>query len=231
MPAHRRRRAAAGTARDSPRPRHRRDAATAALPAGEILVARRGLRRDPERPAHGDRSGDRGGIGRFDGRFAHGRGRGATVARSGRGRAARTIHTGRERTRMVRQDAAGPHSSLHAEPAPRRDRAGQPGRFHAVPLPVAACRNLVQADRAGRAAGDRDRTRRLRARGRGVGARGAAGTPRSLRRVDARHYLPHWRGRVGRLSPAQLAPSPDWCRRRRSPSSSSSMPARGGHSR
>ena len=48
--------------------------------------------------------------------------------------------------RMVRSDAARPHSSLHAEPAARRDRAGQPGGLHALPLPLAARRDLVQAD-------------------------------------------------------------------------------------
>ena len=63
-----------------------------------------------------------------------------------------------------------------------------------------------------------------------VGARGAAGAPRSLRAVDARHDLPRRRGRMGRLSPrpSSAAPAPAWCRRRRSRSSCASTPRRGG---
>ena len=42
---------------------------------------------------------------------------------------------------MVRPRAARAHPSLHAEPAARGDRAGQPGRLHALPVQVAACRS------------------------------------------------------------------------------------------
>ena len=99
--------------------------------------------------------------------------------------------------RMVRPRAARPHPPLHAEPAARRDRAGQPGRVHAVPLPLAARRAGDQADRARRAARDRRAARRLRARRRGVGARGAAGAAGPLRAGDARHALPDGRGGLG----------------------------------
>ena len=98
---------------------------------------------------------------------------------------------------MVRSHAARPHPSLHAEPAARRDRAGQPGGLHALPVPLAARRDVVPADRTRRPARGRRRARRLRAGGRGVGACGAAGAARSLRAVDARHDLPGGRGWVG----------------------------------
>ena len=198
---------------------------------GAILDARRGDRRDPARPAHADRSGHRGGAGRSARRSARGRGRGAAAARSGRRGAARPLHAGRDRARMVRPDAARPHPPLHAEPAARRDRAGQPGRFHALPVPLAARRDLVAADRTRRAARGRRRARRLRAGGRRVGARGAAGAARSLRAVDARHDLPGRRGRLGAAlaGPASGQPGAQrWCRRRRSRCSCASTRTRGG---
>ena len=77
--------------------------------------------------------------------------RGAARARIRGRRAARSFHRQREpahlnRTagstlpRMVRPPAARAHPSLHAQPAARRDRAGQPGRLHAVPVRLAARR-------------------------------------------------------------------------------------------
>ena len=83
--------------------------------------------------------------------------------------------------RMVRSPAARAHSPLHAEPAARRDRAGQPGRFHAVPLRVAARRAVEPPDRPRRTAGHRRHARRLRAGRDRVGARGPARAHRSLR--------------------------------------------------
>ena len=56
---------------------------------------------------------------------------------------------------------------------------------------------IVQADGARRAEGGRRRARRIRARGGRVGASGAAGAARSLRPVDARHDLPRGRSRMG----------------------------------
>ena len=41
---------------------------------------------------------------------------------------------------VVRPAAAGAHPSLHAESPARRDRAGQPGRLHALPVRLAARR-------------------------------------------------------------------------------------------
>ena len=115
-----------------------------------------------------------------------------------RRRAARPLHARRDRARMVRPRAARAHSSLHAEPAARRDRAGQPGRLHAVPVRAGSTssrrtrltgldglREVVAALDGFELAGGR------------VGARGAAGAARSLRAVDARHALPDGRGRLG----------------------------------
>ncbi len=50
--------------------------------------------------------------------------------------------------RMVRPRAPRAHPPLHAQPAARGDRAGQPGRLHAVPLQVAARRSRRSADRS-----------------------------------------------------------------------------------
>ena len=72
------------------------------------------------------------------------RGRGAARAR-GRGRRCLRgpLHArATTRARMVRPRAARAHPSLHAEPAARRDRAGQPGRLHALPVRVAARRTV-----------------------------------------------------------------------------------------
>ena len=73
------------------------------------------------------------------------------------------------RARMVRSRAARAHSSLHAQPPARGDRAGQPGRFHALPVRVAARRRVDAADRHRRSARRRRRARRLRAGGRARG--------------------------------------------------------------
>ena len=54
--------------------------------------------------------------------------------------------------RVVRPPAARADPSLHAEPAARRNRAGQPGRLHAVPVRVAARRAVQPADRRRRPA-------------------------------------------------------------------------------
>ena len=57
------------------------------------------------------------------------------AARTGiRGRILRGNHAWCPCARMVRQAPPRAHSSLHAEPAARRDRASEPGRVHAVPL-------------------------------------------------------------------------------------------------
>ena len=53
---------------------------------------------------------------------------------------------------MVRPAAARPHPSLHAEPLARGNRSGQSGRFHALPLCVAARRAVEPAHRRRRAA-------------------------------------------------------------------------------
>ena len=230
-PDRRRGRAAARVARDPSGPRRPAVAATARVSAREILDAQRGHRGSPERPTDADRPDYRAGVGGSTRHFARGSRRGAPAARSGRRGAARTLYAWRDRARMVRPDAARPHSSLHVEQAARRDRAGQPGGLHALPLPLAARRDIVQADRARRPAGGRRGARRIRARGRRVGARGAAGAARSVRAVDARHDLPRGRGRMGRgsrLRPARAARRPAWCRRRRLRSSCASMRARGG---
>ena len=109
----------------------------------KIMDARRRDRRSPEGPADADRPGHGGGVGWSRRHFVRGCRRGAPAARSRRGGASRAFHAWRDRARMVRPDAPRPHSSLHAEPASRRDRAGQPGGFHALPLPLAARRDIV----------------------------------------------------------------------------------------
>ena len=101
---------------------------------------------------------------------------------------------GRSVARMVRSRAARPHPPLHAAPAARRDRAGEPGRVHALPVPLAARRAVDEVERDRRAAGDRQPARRLRACRVGVGAGGAAGAARPLRSGTARHGLPGGRG-------------------------------------
>ena len=98
---------------------------------------------------------------------------------------------------MVRPRAARAHPPLHGDAAARRDRAGQPGRLHALPLQVAARRSGRSADRSRRPARSDRHARRLRARRRRMGTIGAAGARRRLRRVDARHAVPRGRGRVG----------------------------------
>ena len=213
-PAHVRGRAVAGAARDPSRPRRPapprsgakrhcrreaqpRDASAARVTTGEILDPRRSDCRAAERPAHADRPGDRRGVGGSARRLAGGGGRGTAAARGRRGRAARTLHAGCDRAGMVRPDAPRPHPPLHAEPASRRNRAGEPGRLHALPVPLAARGDVVPADGPRRAARSGRRAGRLRACGGGVGAGGAAGPARSLRAVDARHDLPVGRGRMG----------------------------------
>ena len=128
--------------------------------------------------------------------------RGAARARSRRASCcARASRPGGDRRdRVVRPHAARAHPSLHAEPAARRDRAGQPGRLHAVPVRVAA-RRSARADRDRRPARRHRAARRLRAAGARVGARRAAGAARGLRAVDARHAVPHRRVGWARLSP------------------------------
>ena len=160
-------------------------------------TAWRGDRRDLAGPNHADGSrhgrGTRRSTWCFDGRC---RCR-AADAGDGRRGAARTLYARRDRARVVRPDAPRPHSSLYVEQASRGNPAGQPGGFHALPLPMAACRVVIQADGARRAPRSRRRARRVRACGRRVGARGPAGASRSVRSVDARHDLPVRRSRMG----------------------------------
>ena len=67
--------------------------------------------------------------------------RSGAASRSNRkGRSCAVFHRRRARARMVRPSASRAHPSLHAEPLARGNRAGQSGRFHAVPLHVAARR-------------------------------------------------------------------------------------------
>ena len=79
-------------------------------------------------------------------------------------------------SRMVRSRAARAHPPLHAQPAARGDRAGQPGRLHAVPVQVAARRSRRSAGRTRRTARGAD----------------ACSTASSLprRRGNARCFLP-----------------------------------------
>ena len=100
-------------------------------------------------------------------------------------------------TRVVRPPAARAHPSLHAQPAARGDRTGQPRRLHALPVRVAARRAVEPADRHRRAARRARVARRLRAGGRRLGARRPAGSRRRLSVVDARHAVPDRRGRLG----------------------------------
>ena len=64
------------------------------------------------------------------------------VARSRRRGAARPVHAGAAvgRAGVVRSPAARAHPSLHAQSPARGDRAGQPGRLHALPVRLAARR-------------------------------------------------------------------------------------------
>ena len=97
---------------------------------------------------------------------------------------------------MVRPQPPRTDSSLHAAQVARRDRAGDPGRLHAVPLFLAASRALVEADRDRRLARDRGAARRLRAFRGGLGAGRAAGPDGRIRATDARHVVPRRRGGV-----------------------------------
>ena len=103
--------------------------------------------------------------------------------------------------RMVRPRAARAHPPLHAQPAARGDRAGEPGRFHAVPVQVAARRSApigsIGLDGLREALDD---ARRLRAGRRGLGTVGASRPRRRLRPGDARHAVPGRRSRLGAAS-------------------------------
>ena len=118
--------------------------------------------------------------------------------------------------RVVRPAAAGAHPSLHAQSPARRDRAGQPGRLHALPVRLAARRSGEPADRRRRPAGGPRAARRLRAGGRRVGARRPAGARRPLRAVDARHAVPDRRSRLGAAVRAGGRGRRRWSARRRS---------------
>ena len=67
-------------------------------------------------------------------------GEGAVLRGSVRERRHLQPQCGPARAAVVRPPPAGAHPSLHAQPAARGDRAGQPGRLHAVPLRLAARR-------------------------------------------------------------------------------------------
>src|SRR5438034_1044800 len=142
-----------------------RAAGRARPPRGQArrALARRGAqrrcgRRAPGKP-HGSSRPDRGKR-EFD----------AAEAGKARTNPARPLYPRNDRARMVRSPAARAHSSLHAEPAALRDRAGRSGRLHALPAALAACRGGRAAERRRRAGRDRRATRGLRAGGGGMGA-------------------------------------------------------------
>ncbi len=137
------------------------------------LGAWRGDCRAGARPLLHRRSDDRGGPrGRFRRRAGRHRTRGAR-ARGRRRHPARTILTRRRRTPVVRSRAPVAHPSLHPQSPPCRDRAGDAGRFHAVPVQVAASRCHRPADRPRWPARSPCRTRWIRAAGRRLGTRRA----------------------------------------------------------
>ena len=134
--------------------------------------------------------------------------------------------------RMVRPDAARAHPSLHAEPAARGNRAGQPGRLHALPVRAGSTssrrRRLTGLD------GLRAVVAQLDGFELPAGAWERAVLPA---RLDG--YEPSMldmlclAGEVGwaRLSPCRPASEPGaaaWCRRRRSRCSCASTRTRGG---
>ena len=160
--------------------------------------------------------------------------RGAAGARSRGRRPARPLHAERERERrrMVRPRAARAHPSLHAEPAARGDRAGQPGRLHALPVRAGSTSTgpiaLTGLDGLRAVIAQLDGFELAAAR---VGARGAAGArrPATSRRMLDMLCLT---GEVGwaRLSgPAADADGavPGSCPRRRSRCSCASTPTPG----
>ena len=110
---------------------------------------------------------------------------------------------------MVRPQPPRADSSLYAAQVTRRDRAGDPGRLHAVPLVLAASRALVEADRDRRLARDRGAARRLRAFRGGLGAGRAAGTAGRIRATDARHAVPRRGGGVVEAVPAAVGTAGD----------------------
>ena len=100
---------------------------------------------------------------------------------------------------MVRPAAAGAHPSLHAQPPARRNRAGQRGRFPALPVRLARRR----PSRISWPASTGCAARLSHARRRRVAARAAweravlPARARSLRARMARHAVPDGRSRVG----------------------------------
>jgi ATP-dependent Lhr-like helicase len=95
------------------------------------------------------------------------------------------------RARVVRPATARAHPPLHTEPAARRDFPGEPGRVHALPLQMAACRagESIQWSRRS-ASGDRA-ARRPRAACAHLGAGCVAGAARAIRVIVARHVVSH----------------------------------------
>ena len=129
----------------------------AAVARGARLDARRGDRRAAARPADDRRADHRARARRLAGDRPSRRRRGAARARERRAsccagrfrpigsrqarvRPARLASPASPAARMVRPPPARAHPPLHAQPPARRDRAGQPGRLHAVPVRLAARR-------------------------------------------------------------------------------------------
>ena len=110
-------------------------------------------------------------------------------------------------SRVVRSPAARAHPPLHPESAARGDRAGQPGRLHAVPVRVAA-------RRAGRAAHRRRRRAQSSASSTASSSPPARGSARCCRRGSTATTrrcstaLPHRAGRLGARDTVHNAVAP-----------------------
>ncbi len=150
---------------------------------------------------------------------------GTAGARVRRRHPARDLHARRACARVVRSTAARPNPPLHAESPARRDRAGEPGGVHAVPVRMAACGAVEPAGGRGGPAGGARAARWPGASRARLGARRAAGAARTLRARDARRVVPERRSRLGaacRAARRRLSA------RRRSHCFSASTPTTGG---
>ena len=138
-----------------------------------------GARRAAARPADAHRADHRRGAGRAA-RHRRGDADAALLALEGEGVVLRGPFTPGRAASLEWCDRAL-LARIHRytlQPAARRDRAGQPGRLHAVPVRWQHVEPSTQADRARRAAGGRRAARRLRA------GRARRGSARCCRRAS-----------------------------------------------
>ena len=103
----------------------------------------------------------------------------------------------RQRNRMVQPPPAGSYSPAHPGPSAPRDRAGDERRFHAIPVPLAACRLRHPLIRRGRCLANRQTASGLRGIGRRLGIADLAPPHRRLQAGTARPLVAFGRSHLG----------------------------------